>query len=240
MARPCRRAHNEPPIRRRDEQRERAQADVLGDADAVLAAGPAPVAQLEVGELGPGSAGGRVGGERGDAVPVDVGDGQLRAGVGSFLAHDHAHALGPVRQLEQVGEFGGRVNPTEYDSRWEVIQARTAWVDPAPSIRINTLRPALVPGVWPGSWARAALDHRQVVGGGVRPGVARAEHHRERFPGPGGPVVDEGEQRVEAKATLEIGSGLLFVGVGRDQRRVQVHDQRVLRIGAVASEATRP
>ena len=50
---------------------ESAQAGVLGDVDAVLAAGPAAVADLEVGELGARPAGAGVGGERGDAVPDD-------------------------------------------------------------------------------------------------------------------------------------------------------------------------
>jgi len=31
-----------------------------------------------------------------NAVAVDVGDGQLRSGVGAVLADDHAHALGPA------------------------------------------------------------------------------------------------------------------------------------------------
>src|SRR5918994_2605089 len=50
------------------------QAGVLGGADAVLAAGPAAVAQLELRDLGAGSAGAGVGGERGDPVAVVVGD----------------------------------------------------------------------------------------------------------------------------------------------------------------------
>ena len=56
------------------------------------------------------------------------------------------------------GVFSGRVNPTEYDNRCPVSQARTAWVAPALSVRISTLRPALVPGRWPGSSARDALS----------------------------------------------------------------------------------
>jgi hypothetical protein len=42
--------------------------------------------------------------------------------------------------------WSGRVNPTEYDNRWEPIQFSTAWVAPALSVRIDTLRPARVPG----------------------------------------------------------------------------------------------
>ena len=58
-------------------QRQVAQPAVFEAADAVFGAGPAPVAQLEVGE----AAAGRVGGEQGDPPAVGVGQAQLRAGV---------------------------------------------------------------------------------------------------------------------------------------------------------------
>src|SRR4051812_39822965 len=51
-------------------QRQILQAGVLGGPDAVLAAGPATVAQFEVGELGAGPARAGVGDERGDPVAV--------------------------------------------------------------------------------------------------------------------------------------------------------------------------
>jgi hypothetical protein len=60
------------------------------------------VPQLEVGQL----AGLAVGDEGGDPVPVDVGDPQLRAGVGTFLAHDQPHPGRPARQVEQAGQLG--------------------------------------------------------------------------------------------------------------------------------------
>jgi hypothetical protein len=75
------------------------------------------------------------------------------------------------------------VNPTEYDSRWEVIQSSTAWVDPAPSIRISTLRPGRGPGPVPGQLGQRGLDDHEVVGRGVRPGVAGAQQYRQRSPG---------------------------------------------------------
>src|SRR6202044_2835490 len=56
-------------------EREVPQAGVLGAADPVLAAGPAAVAELEVGEL----AFLRVGGEGGEPGPVEAGEPQLRA-----------------------------------------------------------------------------------------------------------------------------------------------------------------
>jgi len=93
-------------VRREALQRQGAQSGVFGDAEPVFAAGPAPVARLEVGELGPGSAGGGVGRERGEAVPARVGDPQLRTGVRSLLADDDPHPGGPGGQVEQVGELG--------------------------------------------------------------------------------------------------------------------------------------
>ena len=57
--------------------------------------------QFEVGELpGPGA-----GGEAGEPVAVEVGESQLRAGVGSFLADDDPDACRPGGQVEQAGQF---------------------------------------------------------------------------------------------------------------------------------------
>jgi hypothetical protein len=51
--------------------------------------------------------------------------------------------------------LSGRVNPTEYDSRWEVSQFSTWWVPPAASARTSTRRPGRMPVRWPGSWRSA-------------------------------------------------------------------------------------
>lgn len=73
---------------------------VFGDADAVLDPGPAAVAQLQVGHLGPGPAGAGVGHKRGGAHAVGVLGAQLGgAGVGAFLADDDAHARRPRIQV---------------------------------------------------------------------------------------------------------------------------------------------
>ena len=58
-------------------QRQVPQSGGLGDPDPVLAAGPAAMAQFQVGQLPTGG----VGRERGDPVPVGISDPQLRAGV---------------------------------------------------------------------------------------------------------------------------------------------------------------
>jgi hypothetical protein len=82
-----------------------ASPGVLGGADAVLGAGAATVPQLEVGQLPPC----RVGDERGDPVPVDVGDAQLSARVGALAAHDQPHPRRPAGQVEHPGGGSGFV-----------------------------------------------------------------------------------------------------------------------------------
>ena len=81
-------------------QRQVPQPGVLGAADPVLAPGPAAVPQLQVRELAVLG----VGGEGGEPVPVDVGEPQLRPGMGPFLADDDPHPGGPGRQVQQAGD----------------------------------------------------------------------------------------------------------------------------------------
>ena len=64
------------------------QAGVLGGADAVLAAGPAPVPHLQVSQL----TGAGVGDEGGKPVAIDIIKTELSAGVGPFPADDHSHS----------------------------------------------------------------------------------------------------------------------------------------------------
>jgi hypothetical protein len=73
------------------------QSGVLGVSDAVLAACALAVVCLDRGDAGAGV----VGRQAGDPVPVCVGEGELRAGVGSFLAGDDAHTVWPGPQVEQ-------------------------------------------------------------------------------------------------------------------------------------------
>ena len=169
--------------------------------------------------------------------PTTSGDGQLRAGVGPFLAHDHPHALGPPGQFQQVGELGDprtvanlvvrvqRRRPHVIGDVFEQVsgvrrqgkphRVRQSLGGHPVQDRVGRARAVdpdqhLAPRAGPGPVARelgeGALDDGDVIGGGVRPGVrpgvAGAEQHRQRFPGPGGPVVDEREQRVEAETAL--------------------------------------
>src|SRR5581483_11716564 len=77
-----------------------AQAGVFGVADALFGAAPASVERFEVGDVG----GGEVGDEDLEAVPVDVGEGELGAGVGVLPADDGPGPSRPARQVQQVGD----------------------------------------------------------------------------------------------------------------------------------------
>jgi len=74
-------------------QRQVRDAGVFEVADAVLAAGAEPVLNLQFGQ--PATFG--VGGEHGYPPPVVIGDPQLGAGVGSFLAGDDPHSREAIR-----------------------------------------------------------------------------------------------------------------------------------------------
>jgi hypothetical protein len=78
----------------------------FGAADPVLGPGAAAVTLLEVGELTVTCSGWRVGREAGDAVPVGVGEPQLRTGWRPFLAHNDPHPGRPARRVEQIGDLG--------------------------------------------------------------------------------------------------------------------------------------
>ena len=69
---------------------------VFADPDPVFAAGSSAVTEFKLGELAPGG----VRRERGDPVPVDIGDAELRPGVGSFLTGDDPHPGWPPLKVE--------------------------------------------------------------------------------------------------------------------------------------------
>jgi len=79
------------PVGREPLQGKAVKPGVLGAADTVLAAGPQPVAHLEIGELTHP----RAGGEGGQPVAPDVLEAQLGSLVGPLSAHDDPHPLGP-------------------------------------------------------------------------------------------------------------------------------------------------
>ena len=69
----------------------------FGVADLSFGAAAATVERFEVGDVGIGE----VGDEHLEAVPVDVGEGELGAGMGIFAAGDHpASRSGQPRQVD--------------------------------------------------------------------------------------------------------------------------------------------
>ena len=208
-------------------QGEAVEAGVLGAADAVLAPGPQPVADFEVGEL-PGA---RVGGQGGEPVSAHVVEAQPRAGVGFFSAHDHPHALGPSGQVQHAGDLGdvrplpgvavgvvrgrpGGLGDLRVDLRRAVGELEPHRVGhPAAGEEPHGLLRAPGPvdahqHFSAGSGSQSGLgqgprDHLDVVGGGVRPRVARPQHDRRALTGPVGPVVEPGGQGVVAEPLLE-------------------------------------
>jgi hypothetical protein len=65
----------------------------------LLAPGPAPVTEFQVSEL----AALRAGDEAGEPVTVNIGETQLRAGVGAFLADDDPHPCRPAGKVRHAG-----------------------------------------------------------------------------------------------------------------------------------------
>ncbi len=78
------------------------QPGVFVVADVVLDAGAGAVTTLKDRYL----AAGLVGEDRLEAVPVDIGEGQLRPGVRALAAHDHPRTLRPAGQVELLGDLG--------------------------------------------------------------------------------------------------------------------------------------
>src|SRR5260221_1830363 len=78
------------------------QAGCLLGADAVLGPGVGPVPDFQAGEL----AAAGVGEERGEPVPADIGEPQLRAGVRPFPADDQRRSFRPGGQVDAAGDLG--------------------------------------------------------------------------------------------------------------------------------------
>ena len=77
-----------------------------------------------------------------------------------------------------------------------------------------------------GQLAQRLAQHADVVGGGVGPGVARTQQHRQRLAGAISTVVDKRPQRMVPVSALERRRGAFLVRVRGHQRRVDVDDQR--------------
>ena len=80
----------------------------------------------------------------------------------------------------------------------------------------------------------AVGQHGDVIDRGVRPGVARPQLRGQDFVG----LRDDRQQRVMPVAAFVVRAGVLLVGFGVDQRRVEVDDQIVT--GRTRSRRPRP
>jgi hypothetical protein len=82
-------------------ERELGQAGVLVVADPVFNPGALAMAALDDRDVGVGL----VGQDRLEAIPVAVGERQLRAGVGALPPHDHPQPLRPSAEAEPVDDL---------------------------------------------------------------------------------------------------------------------------------------
>jgi hypothetical protein len=182
-----------------------------------------------------GDRAGLVGEDRLEAMPVMVGEGQLCAGVRSLAADQDARPGWPACGVEAVGDLCDlsiralgavlikRRNPVlirDLDDRGanrfgQVIADR----EPDPGLPRPVEQLVTGPGgvhaqqqldvldVLGGDLLDRLLGNGDLVGGGVRAGVARPQLTRERLAG----LIGVGEQRVKAEAALEIPRGALLV-----------------------------
>ena len=197
-------------------------------------------------------------------MPVEVGDAQLRAGVRSFLAHDHPHPRRPGREVEQAGDVGDpravtdcavavvgrrprllrhlRQRRAEGVGQGEPDRVRQPLRDQPVQELVRApgavgadqhLPPGPGPAPVTGQLRQRGLDHGDVVGGGVRTGVALRSRNDSGSPVPVGAVVDERPQRMEPEPAFERRRRLLLVRVRGNQRGVDVDDQRPVGVDAV-------
>ncbi len=173
------------------------------------------MAQFEIGELAAFGASG----EGGEAVAVDVGEPQLRAGVGAFLADDHPHPLRPAGQVQHAGDLcdpgagpllapgvvGGGPGAGGHgeDGFLDLLgDGEPHGVGQAPSRRGEPGQEVVgaAAGVCADQHlaAQAAGQLRQgepggadVISGCVRAGVASPQHESQRLPGSPGAVISE-------------------------------------------------
>jgi hypothetical protein len=117
------------------------------------------VSQLQARDLAGDHAAAGVGEERRHPVPVDVGEGELRARMGAFLAQDQPRPFRPRRQVDHAGGLGdpGAVaQPLVFDRRVPAlagIRSTMAWMrsstgNPKENSTLPCRRPRRT-GAWP-------------------------------------------------------------------------------------------
>jgi hypothetical protein len=165
-----------------------------------------------------------VGEDRLKAVPVVIGEAQLRAGVRAFAAHDHARPVRPAAQIELVGDLDDvpvrprrsvlvdRANPVLIgdlqdrgaDGLGQVIADRVA--DPSVAAPVQQLvagsrgvdaqQDLDVLDVLGRDLLQRGLGDRDLVDGGVGAGVAGPQHPGQRLAG----LIAIGQQRGESQS----------------------------------------
>ena len=178
-------------------------------------------------------------------MAVDIGERELRPGVRPLAANESPRTLGPAREVEvpgdldvPVGAFAAvliaRRNPDGVgdledrgpDRFGQVIADRGAHGAVSAPVQQLVARTGTVDAqqdldrldVRRGDLLKRGVGDRDLVGGGVRAGVPRAQLAAQRFAG----LIAVGQHRVKAEAALEVALGALLVRMARDKRRVQV------------------
>ena len=167
-----------------------------------------------------------------EAVAVVVGERQLRAGVRALTPDDQPGALGPAGQIDVLGDLSdlavlalasrpGRAREPKHardfedrgaDRVGQVVAEREAQL-PLTAVVGQVVRGAGgvcahqdldALDVLGRDLLKRPVEHRHVVGGGVRAGVPRPEHRAERLPG----LISVGVQRVKPVAALVVAGRL--------------------------------
>jgi hypothetical protein len=186
-----------------------------------------------------------VGDEALKAVPVDVGERQLRSRVRALAADDQSRALGPRVERDTAGQLGDpralaqlavavdRGPPRRFGQREDrfahVLVDRVA--EREPHARLAARRGERVAGAG-GVRAREdrplqrlgrellerGLEHLEVIGGVVGAGVAGSQDTGQHL------AAARGQQRVKPEPALVVPGRVLLVRMRGDRRRIEVED----------------
>lgn len=196
------------------------QPGVFGDPDPILAPGPRPVANFQVSQLSADC----VRRECRQTVSVDIIKTQLSAWMWAFTTDDDSHPCRPVARVEDSGEFGDvgpvagvaagvvggfprfqlrefavenrhrrrqhepdRIGQAPPGEEVQEVMGAASGVGADEHILTRTSLPA-------GQASENVFDQSDVVGGGVRSGIAGTQQSGGRFAAAWPSVVDERQQ----------------------------------------------
>jgi len=205
------------------------QTGVLHVPNPVLTPCSPAVPQFQVRELPAGG----VRDERGEPVPLEVGEPELRTGVRPFGPDDDPHPVWPTGQVQQSGQFGdpravpwpavgviGR-GPCRLRDQFQLPTAVSVRLNPTeycsrcpvsqvtkswvpPAPRSNQHCPTWPPTRGSGrKLGQRGFGHLDVIDRGVRAGVTLAQDHRDGFTGATITVIHPGADRVMTKTAFE-------------------------------------